>query len=81
MADTILLDTSLAGSHFDGTKTLAQLGLTADASSTISGGKLNVNSTSGNWNGVTLGNTIFDTMEADIDRHPQQADPQAQPTP
>ena len=67
MADTILLDTSLAGSHFDGTKTLAQLGLTADASSTISGGKLNVNSTSGNWNGVTLGNTIFDTMEADID--------------
>ena len=67
MADTILLDTSLTGSHLDGTKTLAQLGLTADAASTISGGKLNVNSTSGNWNGVTLGNTIFDTMEADID--------------
>ena len=67
MADTILLDTSLAGFHFDGTKTLAQLGLTADAASTISGGKLNVNSTTGNWNGVTLGNTIFDTMEADID--------------
>jgi len=67
MAYNTLFNNATAGSAFDGTKTLAQLGLTGDGQETISGGALNIVSSAGDYNGVKAGNTLYGRLTATSD--------------
>ena len=67
MAYNTLFNNATAGSAFDGTKTLAQLGLTGDGQETISGGVLNIVYSAGDYNGVKDGNTLYGRLTATSD--------------
>ena len=62
-----LFNNATAGSAFDGTKTLAQLGLTADGQETISANALNIVYSAGDYNGVKAGNTLYGRLTATSD--------------